>query len=353
MSKIRVGMIGCDLHGLYYGALMEEHDPLVMRSLGRGQAAFFYFYLHYNDPTLMTAPRVPGLTIAKVWDPDPEAAEIASRIFGGKPVVCERFEECSDGVDLVFIPDCNGDGSGHLDLARPGLKKGVPTFVDKPFANTLRETQEMVRLAQRHDTPVMSLSMLRTVPHARYFRDRLQEIAPVGFGSIKGPGGTLAGSIHTISLAQHVFGSGVEAVDCMGPSELAYLHLDYGGKPDRPSAGVMCNCPSGPTYRCSLYGSAFSEQGAIHSGQIGDFEFPWGAAEVLKLCKRMVRTRQPQAPYEEMLECIAVAEAGRLAQATGRRVALREVFASTPARSSPSSPRASSRERATHRRRRR
>jgi len=149
---------------------------------------------------------------------------------------------------------------------------------------------------------------------------------PVGFGSIKGAGGTLAGSIHTISLAQHIFGPGVAAVDCMGPSELAYLHLDYGDTPDRPTAGVMLNCDSGPTYHCSLYVSAFGAQGAIHSGQIGDFEFPFGAAEILRKIRKMVRTGQPQVPYEEMLECIAIAEAGRLAQKTGKRVHLRDVW---------------------------
>lgn len=326
MAKIRLGMIGCDLHGLYYGALMEPHDPLVMRTLGRGQAAFFYLYTFYNDPQVMTVPQVRGFTIAKVWDPDRQAAEIASQIFGGRPQVCDTFEECSEDVDLVFIPDCNGDGSTHLELATPGLKKGVPTFVDKPLAHNLRDAQAIVALARQHGAPVMSLSMLRTVPQARYFRNRLQEIEPVGFGSIKGAGGTLAGSIHTISLAQHVFGPGVEAVDCMGPSELAYLHLDYGGRPGRPVAGVMLNCDSGPTYHCSLYVSAYSEKGAIHSGQIGDFEFPFGAIEILKKVKKMVRTGQPQAPYEEMLECLAIADAGRLAQKTGKRVYLKDVF---------------------------
>lgn len=316
-------MVGCDLHGLYYGALMEKHDPSIMRTLGRGQAAFFYFYTHYNDPTAMTVPRVPGFEIAKVWDPDPEAAKIASTIFGGGPEVCAALEDCSDDVDLVFIPECNGDGSTHLELATPGLEKGVPTFVDKPLANNLRDARAIVELARENDTPVMSLSILRALPHARHFRDRLREIAPVGFGSIKGPGQTLAGSIHTISLAQHIFGPGVEAVDCMGPSELAYLHLDYGGKPGRPTAGVMLNCDSGPTYHCSLYVSAFSEKGAIHSGQLGDFEFPFGAAEILKKVRRMVRAGEPQAPYEEMLECIAIADAGRLAQKTGRRVHLK------------------------------
>jgi predicted dehydrogenase len=326
MDKVRVGLINCDLHGLYYGALMEEHDPLLMMELGRGYAAHYYFYTSYGDPTLMTVEPAEGLTITKVWDEERELAEIAARIFCDKPQVCDSFEQCCDDVDLVFIADCNGDGSNHLELARPGLEQGVPTFVDKPFADNIGDAQEMIRLAQQSDTPVISLSIVRAVPHAKHFRERLQEVWPVSFGSIKGAGGTLAGSIHTISLAQHVFGAGVQAVDCMGPSELAYLHLDYGDAPDRPSAGVMLNCESGPSYHCSLYASAFGSQGAIHSGQIGDFEFPEGAVEILNKARKMAITGQPQAPYDEMLECIAIADAGRIAQQRGERIYLDEVW---------------------------
>jgi len=324
MSKIRVGMIGGDLHALYYGAQMFEYDPVAMRTHGRGYGALFYHYLHYNDPAVMTTPYVGGFELVKAWDATPEDAEAVVACFGGE--VCDEPEQCSEDVDLVFIPECNGDGSTHLELATPGLEQGVPTFVDKPLAYTLADAQAILDLGQKQNTPVMSLSMLRVVPHAGYFRDRLQEIAPVGYGSIKGGGTAMAGHIHAISLAQAIFGPGVEAVDAMGPNELSYVHLDYGGKPDRPTSGVMLNCDSGDTYHCSFYVSAFSGAGAIHSGQIGDFEFPFGSALILERMKKMVETGEPQADRDEMLENIAVAEAGRLAQKEGRRVRLDEVM---------------------------
>jgi hypothetical protein len=63
----------------------------------------------------------------------------------------------------------------------------------------------------------------------------------------------------------------------------------------------------------------------VHSPAIGDFEFPYGVVEILKMVKKMVRTREVQAPYEEMIECIAIATAARLAQEEKRRVYLEEV----------------------------
>ena len=124
MSAIRVGMIGADLHALYYGAQMFEHDPLHLRSVGRGYAAAFYHYTHYNDPGIMTVPFVGGFQLARVWAAERADAEALTSVFGGD--ICDSFEQCSDDVDLVFIPVCIGDGADHRELASPGLAKGVP-----------------------------------------------------------------------------------------------------------------------------------------------------------------------------------------------------------------------------------
>lgn len=327
MPKLRVGMIQCDLHALYYAVLMAEHDPLALRGDGsgrdRGQAAFFYHYLHYNDPKVLTSPHLHDFQIAKCWDPDPGNAAAMRRIFGAE--VCDDFAQCCDDVDLVFIAECNGNGETHLEWATPSLKKGVPTFVDKPLAYDYAEAKAILDLGERHGTPVMSLSILRAVPQATWFSQRLQELGEVGYGAVYGGGTAMAGHVHAISLAQHVFGDGVVAVEAMGPHELSYVHLDYGGRPDRPSHGVMLNCDFGPMYHCSYHVSAFGERGAIHSGNIGDFEFPAGACEIVRRIKRMVETRQATEPRSQMLENIAVATAARLAQRERRRVELREV----------------------------
>lgn len=325
MDRIRTGIIRCDLHAIYYANLIQKHDPYLLREPELGKGGYFYFYTYYNQPQKIAFSRVAGFEVTKLWDEDRRLAENMSRIYYGKPRVCDTFEEVSDDVDLVFIADCNGDGSDHLKLATPGLKKGVPTFVDKPFAYDVNDARALVQLAEEHDTPVLSLSILRAVPHAARFRSRFAELGGPEFGIIKGGGTTMAGQIHAISLAQHLFGAGVESVEGMGQTPLAYVHLDYGGKPNRPRSGVVLNCDSGGTYHCAFYASAYSGWGAVHSPAIGDFEFPYGVIEILKTIKKMVQTRKPQAPYEEMIECIAIATAGRLAQEEGQRVVLKDV----------------------------
>ena len=327
MDTIRIGMINCDLHALYYAALMGGYDPIVLRddTVGRGHAAYFYFYLHYSDGRQITVPTVDGLRITRFWDKDREQAANAARILNPDAVVCDSVADVSDDVDLVFIADCNGDGSDHLELATPGLEKGVPTFVDKPFAFEYPDAERIVDLARENDTPVMSASMLGHTPDTVHFRSRFRELGEPEFGTIKGGGASMAGHVHAISFAHALFGDGIESVECMGQTELAYVHLDYGSKPGRPQSGVVLNCASGGTYHCAMYASAYSGKGAIHSPPVGDFVFPYGAARILEMTKEMVRTGQPQIDYEHMLEWIAVATAARLAQKERRRVFLSEV----------------------------
>lgn len=334
-EKIRVGLIRCDTHGMYYGPLLAEHDPLLFRQpapkgaktsyTGQAGGNWYYFYTHYADPTQITVETVDGFELVKLWDKDRSAAEMAARVFYGRPDVCDSFEQVSDDVDLVFIADCNTEGHDHRELATPGLIKGVATFVDKPFAHTLEDAGAMLDLADRHGAPLVSMSILHASPAATRFRNRLPETGGVSFGTISGGGTTLDGLIHAIGLAQHVFGGGVETVRVMSGPDQTSVHLDYGRKPDRPRHGVVINCDVGPAFHGAMYVSAQGPRTRINSGDMGDWEHPFGAAEVLRRVRRMVHTGKPTESREQMLEGIAIAEAFRRARDTGQPARVADV----------------------------
>lgn len=329
-SPIRVGLIRCDTHGAYYGALMDKHDPLqLQRPLSQGQpsryswqegGAHYYHYTDYANASRMTVDFVEGFRIVKVWDEHRDAAECLAAVFKHPPEVCDRFEDVSDDVDLVFIADCNGDGSDHLELARPGLERSVPTFVDKPLAYTLDDARQIVNLAEENGVPLAAISILRALPDAALFSNRLAEVGPLQFGCIQGGGPSLAGQIHTISLAQHIFGDGVTAVRAMGDEGPNTIHLEFGGRTDRPSQGVTLNCDVGLVWHCAFHVSAFGPAGAIHSAPLGDFVFPFGAAEILRQVREMVHTGRSPEMTAGMVEAVAVAEASRRAHETGELV---------------------------------
>ena len=361
-GKIRLGLIRCDTHGYYFGAFLEKFNPALLMAHNK---IVHYYATDWYDEKSCILPRLSDFEITSCYDYDRSAAEQFSETFLGKPKVCKSLNQMAEDVDAVFVGDCDGGGGDHLKLAKPFLKKGIPTFVDKPFASNLKDAKSIVSLARKHRTPLFNSSILTQVPAADAFKSRLAEILPeaanwtelsqaaVGMacpvievtkvhGVVKGVGGAisqenlgqrdqiggiedrLAYIIHGIALAISVFGKGVEWVEAMGSLPLEYLHLHL-----KSGWDVLIMNPGVDVFpeRCSFYVEAYSKMGAIHSEPIGDPHFLRGGHKILCMFREMIRTGKPPIAYEDILEHIAVVDAGQIAQRSGERVFVADVLA--------------------------
>lgn len=338
-EPIKVGLIRCDTHGMYYAALMAGHDPLKLQRpvdldddppySWQNGSVHYYFYGFCADPRQRTVDTVDGFKIVNVWDVYRDAAESFSAVLDDRPHVCDSYEQVSDGVDLVFIADCNEDGSDHLQLATPGLQKGVATFIDKPMANDVGDVEKLLALSKKHRAPLFSASILRHLPGAFQFRARLADVGKLDCATIRGLSGHIAGQIHSVSLAQAIFGGGIETVHTMGPGPLGVMHLSWGDRSDRPKSGVVIQNGDGRTqYHCAMHVTAYGSAGAILSeNNINDWTYPAGAANIIKLIKKMVveggtqsgATSELDTSLRDMVEAVRVVNAGRLSSAEGSR----------------------------------
>lgn len=333
-GKIRLGLLRADTHGFYFGSLMAPSDPAVLMEL---DMPVHYYFTDRFVAHRFTRPLTTGFEIVKVWDADADRAVRFSRLFFGKPVPCTDLEEMTQGIDAAFIADCSGGGEDHLKLATPFLKKGIPTFVDKPFASTLADARAIVALARKHKAPLLNASILSYVPEADQFKRRFSEIGKVGMGVIRGVAGGwgvkpgrkgrledhLAAVIHGIALGMNLFGKDVEWVETMGLLPLQYMHLHMKSGVET----IILNAPIDVfNDRNDYYVMAYSKLGQLHGPPIGDPEFVAGGARIVRLFKKMVRTGKPPVPYDDLLFPIAVVEAGQIAQRTGKRVFIQDVL---------------------------
>jgi len=103
-----------------------------------------------------------------------ERAEIL-RKYGVK--IADDPREMIGKIDGVLIEAV--DGSVHLERARPFLEAGIPTFVDKPFACSLKDAMEMAELARRKDVPIFSSSSLRYALEVVEVREKAEEFGEV------------------------------------------------------------------------------------------------------------------------------------------------------------------------------
>jgi len=334
-GKIRVGIIRADTHGYWYGAFFQEPDPELYRKVHRG--CHYYFY-RWDDPMKRRVKAVPGMVVTRVWDEDRSRAEGISEAYRGVPKVCDTYDQVSEDVDLVYIAASGYEGKMHRAYATPGLKRGVPHLVDKPFAFTLKDARAMIALAKKHKTAVMTSSLLRRSPFLARFRTQMRDVAPVGSVLVPCGGPSLASVYHGLSVVQALLGDGCESVESMGPVIYDVLRMHYPNRTGGTRAtlfnprgkvpgrkGIAVRGYAHDYDHCVYWASAYGADGAAYSPRVDDYRFLYGGVKIVKMAKRMAQTKKPPISYKHILELTEIIEAARLAHNKGRRVRLVEV----------------------------
>jgi predicted dehydrogenase len=70
-----------------------------------------------------------------------------------------NIEELCKKVDAILL--LSVDGRPHLKQAQPVIKAGLPMFIDKPVAGSLKDTVAIFDLAKKHKVPMFTSSSLR------------------------------------------------------------------------------------------------------------------------------------------------------------------------------------------------
>ena len=148
---------------------LRAAEPLRIGIIGLDTSHVPAFAKTYNVST--ATGYVPGGRVVAVFkggSADIEAS--ASRVEGYTKQLVETYgvkiyetiEELSRNVDAILIESL--DGRPHLDQFRRTLAAKKPVFIDKPFAGSLKDAVEMVRLAREAGVPIFSSSSLRYAP---------------------------------------------------------------------------------------------------------------------------------------------------------------------------------------------
>lgn len=312
-DNIRVGLIGCNRRALWYGAIFDNINPIVFAKL----APASYHHLTWYNFIELKHKRAEGFQLAKIYDKNQDAARQVAEAFDNRPFICPDFRDISRDVDLVFIANESGDGKEHLTLARPGLERKIPTFIDRPFAFTVKDAKVMITLAKKNKTPLLSCSHMRMLPHLDRFKSRFAEIGPVELGIVQSHGPNPALIADGISIALFLFGDEfngrVKSVQSMGVSPLETALLCYATpKSERILQALVINTPFNSIHG-AFYATAISHRIPVHSPDLDMFVQPEGGLGVMNLIKQMIKTGAPPISYDEMIETVAVAEAGRKA----------------------------------------
>ncbi|MEH7236005.1 Gfo/Idh/MocA family protein [Bacillus sp. JJ1562] len=128
--------------------------------------------------------------------------------------IVDTIEEVAEKCDAILVESV--DGRVHLDQVSKICQFKKPIFVDKPFCLNTADAKEMVELAEKYHTPLMSSSALRfaeSLTKVLAINDKGRIIGADCFGPMEivdtQPGYFWYG-IHTIEMLFAILGSGAK-----------------------------------------------------------------------------------------------------------------------------------------------
>jgi predicted dehydrogenase len=258
--------------------------------------------------------RLEGVRVVRVWDPIKAAAERLADVCG-IATVCDTADQCAEDVDAVLIVD---DGSGeHGKYAQTPLRRGVPTFCDKPLAMTGKQAKQIADLARQTSTPFMSASSLRFVPDVVALAEEAPSLGDIHLATTVCGNDLVYYGIHALEMAYAVLGSG--AVSCLnvGQPGRNIVRVRYeNGRDLMLLVGEREWMRAG--YQLNLYGT---KGWKTLTPDLTDLYW-----YLLDKFLHLVRTGNESVPIEEEVEVIAVLEAGKRSLAEQREVTVAEVL---------------------------
>lgn len=294
---IKAGIIGCDTSHVpaftetFNNEKAKEHVPGV-----KVVAA----YPSFSEDIASSKDRVKGYT------------DSLRDKYGVK--ITESIDELVKMVDAVFIESV--DGRRHLKELQAVVKasdraKRPPVFIDKPFAASLADAKEMVRLIKAENVPCFSSSSLR------YYRNIQAFVKNASHGRVMGcdafspatlestnPGFFWYG-VHGVEILYTIMGPGCQSVRCTSTKDVDFaVGLWKDGR-----VGTM----RGRRIPPNEYGAmAYAEKGIVCL--TGEKHTYIPLAEQIA---EFFRTRKSPVPIEETLEIMAFIDAALTSSKAG------------------------------------
>lgn len=150
-----------------------------------------------------------------IWDDVPGVAEAMLK-RGFEKVIDDpvRLVQESDAVHVE-----HADYRKVFELAQPALEAGKPVFINRPFAASIADAEEIVRLAKVYNTPLMSASSLEFQPEVAAMQKFAQEKGPLKIYEAYCPEMHFTWMFpHVINFAHAALGGGIDT---------AYFTGDY------------------------------------------------------------------------------------------------------------------------------
>ncbi|MFA6470695.1 MAG: Gfo/Idh/MocA family oxidoreductase [Candidatus Latescibacterota bacterium] len=192
-----------------------------------------------------------------IWDDAPGVAEKMKGLQKFEKVMNDPVQLAKES-DVIHIE--HADYRKSLELARPALEMGKPVFINRPFAGTIADAEELVRLAKAYNAPLMSASTLEFNPVVVEMQKFAKENGSIRtYEAYCGEQHFTWMFPHVFNFAHAAFGGGIESAYFTGT-----YNLDLGKWIDE-------NKPFGASLAILTWKSRDGQPGMIGMNHIGNY----------------------------------------------------------------------------------
>jgi len=317
-------------------AFAQDNSKLKIGQLGLGS---HNFVKSFNNPPQEFSGPVKCRPYA-VWDDVPAAAKALKDDIGFERIIDDPatlVREC----DVIHIE--HADYRKVCELARPALELGKPTFINRPFAGTIADAEEIVRLARKHNAPLMCASTLEFQPQVKEIQEFIRDKGPLRAYEAYCPEPHFSWMFpHVFNFAHAALGGGIESAYFTGDYNMDLgKWVDDRQEIDGSVKWGFISQKFGAALCVLTYKSREGEPPAIGMNHIGaypgSFHLDVYAAEENKLFEvdsktifnpmfetlhEFYVTGKAPRPYEAILEEHRALVAAKVSRLTGRAVTL-------------------------------
>ena len=211
-----LGMIPGNGHPYSWSAIINGYDPKEMASCPYESIPV------YLGAQPLKEVKVPNAQVTHIWTDVLDEARLVAKA-SLIPNVVDQPEKVIGQVDGVFIS--TDDGYEHVRRARPFVEAGIPVFIDKPLATSIKDLQTFIDW-EKNGCPILSSSGARYMQGLdNWDKDKEQygELRWIASGMTKYWENY---AIHAIQPLYRMLGPGFHSV------RLESQHPKYLGRPD-------------------------------------------------------------------------------------------------------------------------
>lgn len=154
MEPLKLGVIGLSPgngHPYSWSAIFNGYDSVAMEDCG------FPVIPRYLEQQTFPRDSIAEAEVTHVWAQNKKvAAHIAKATL--IDTVVDDFTDMIGQVDGVLL--ARDDADAHYELAAPFLNAGIPIYIDKPLALSIKEAKKLIEL-QRYPGQLFSCSALK------------------------------------------------------------------------------------------------------------------------------------------------------------------------------------------------